>query len=1675
MRKEKSVELAKRAWAIILVEVLLGGVLVVTIPIVDAHSGDVIHSIWTTSPPTIDGGFSVGEWSDATIVDLSAVAGNDLGSYLYAANNDTHLFVAYDAYGDATDDVGDAASISFDPEHDGIATDGGDDEFVVYGDGMTNHYNYSAGAGSWVIHCSPFDPFLPNHTGLAGAEGFGISPNSGTNHRIFEFSIPLAILNVSFGDTVGFFAGSRAVPGVTNTGFTAWDTWPVHGILSPNEYGNLVLGTQEGVSITPKYQSRPADAGTTASYVLTITNTGLVADIFDLTGASTMGWTAALYDSNWNPLTDTGGSPDIDTGSVPLHSWVDILVNVSVPPGASPGDFDLRTVIATSSNNVSVNDTATLRTGVPVIPDWSDFMEGGPDGWYVPAGANDWEHGVPNWVYGPANASSPVNVWGTNLTGNYSYGSNSLLVSPYINLTTPIDANLTFAHWFDINGTGNDGGWVEISIDYGETWNTTTPEGGYPDNTYYGKPCYAGSDRFWVPAEFNLTPYLGNTILLRYRMWDYTADNAEFAGWYIDNVTVNATYLSAGVRVTPESQYKSGQGGTMVSYALTVTNIGTGGSDIFDITSTSSLGWTAAFYDSGWNLLTDTGGSPDIDTGTIISGNSKDIYVNITIPGVVSPGDMDITNVLATSANSPTANDTGTLRTIIAYQTPYFDDMESGTKGWTSDGLWHQVVNETGAPPWNISHSPMHSWWYGQDMTGDYDNGARNWGYLTSPPIDLTTATDAELEFAYLYETESTGPLVDKRWVEIRMGENPWQGLEQLFGDAMGKWVLKTIDLTPYVGDIIQIRYYFDTINNINNNYRGWYIDDVSVVVTGNNPIVNAWEPGGTIGQTYDFGVSIPVTWIATDDQPMPADNVNITFGLGGSWTEINGGLYSHANDGVETWDTTSATPGIYFMRISAYDSAGQTTYDLSNHTFKILSPDATPPEISGVLVDGMSSVAYSVCQLPPIIALSATIDDSNTGNSNIGGANYTIGAQNWPGSGMIPSDGGFDSPTEDVNVGIDAAGWSAGIYDFYVYGWDNVPNGNITSTQFATLTIIDDCAPVIENLRLNGNPTLSIPEGTGPVTVTATVNDMTTGNSNIQQANFTIGAQNWSGTPMVAVLAPFDDSFEDVISAPPIDTTSWAAGPYDICVYGSDILGNNNTTGMCATLIITPDLVPPQIYGVEIDGSPTQTYFLFSRPPAVTLSATLDDTNTGNLNIAGANYTLGLFNWASSQPMSAVDGTWNDDVVDPATATITTPAAAGTYTYCVYAWDEALNYNTTSTACASLTILDDMPPEIPNILLNGSASISVPEGTILILNATVDDSSTGNTDIGGANYTIGIAQWATSQPMSLANPPTSPTEDFTASLDTTGWVPNTYTICVYAWDVIPNNNTTAMVFGTLTILPPPDTTPPTITQVSAIPSPQLVGNNVNISANVTDDREVATVSVNIEIVGGASLGNFTMVYDSIAGKYYYDTIYDTQGTHSFTIWANDTSDNWNSSSGTFVIEAEYGTIAGRVIDTDGNGISGATVELVDANGDTISTTESDSAGDYTFNNVLPGSYSIRASKEGFGDSTKPNIPVIAGQTTTVDSITLYAEKSFLEEFWWLILVMIIVVIVLVILFVMIRKKEEEVEEAEEEVEEEIEEVSVGPPSEEMPEEGEEATESEEVASAERPSEIDQG
>jgi len=164
---------------------------------------------------------------------------------------------------------------------------------------------------------------------------------------------------------------------------------------------------------------------------------------------------------------------------------------------------------------------------------------------------------------------------------------------------------------------------------------------------------------------------------------------------------------------------------------------------------------------------------------------------------------------------------------------------------------------------------------------------------------------------------------------------------------------------------------------------------------------------------------------------------------------------------------------------------------------------------------------------------------------------------------------------TLDTLVTAGADGATYPIYDASLFLRNNTGAG--LGGMLTTLTVgtgtpppppSDTTGPIASALGLSSNPA----DGSLAVTVTATINDGTTGGSNINQAEFYIDSTASSANPMTASDLAFDSTSESVTGTISVSMfTILAAGDHTVYVRGHDVAGN---WGNFATITLT--FAPP-------------------------------------------------------------------------------------------------------------------------------------------------------------------------------------------------------------------------------------------------------------------------------------------------------------------------------------------------------------------------------------------------------------------------------------------------------------------------------------------------------------------
>ena len=175
------------------------------------------------------------------------------------------------------------------------------------------------------------------------------------------------------------------------------------------------------------------------------------------------------------------------------------------------------------------------------------------------------------------------------------------------------------------------------------------------------------------------------------------------------------------------------------------------------------------------------------------------------------------------------------------------EDFTDATK-WTKTGLWHI---STSLPCIDCENLTGDYAYFGQDETCNYDTGARVVGALSSPMIDIPECVQKiAVEFDSFRSVESNSKFYDKTWVEISFDGNTWKTLWYK-DSAQASPACKHVQVgcnVPAGAKHAWLRFRFDSVDNIYNNFPGWAIDNIQVL---NSDCVNGFNPDATTKEIH--------------------------------------------------------------------------------------------------------------------------------------------------------------------------------------------------------------------------------------------------------------------------------------------------------------------------------------------------------------------------------------------------------------------------------------------------------------------------------------------------------------------------------------------------------------------------------------------------------------------------------------------------------------------------------------------------------------------------------------------------------------------------------------------------------------------------------------------------------
>jgi subtilase family protein/thrombospondin type 3 repeat protein len=223
-----------------------------------------------------------------------------------------------------------------------------------------------------------------------------------------------------------------------------------------------------------------------------------------------------------------------------------------------------------------------------------------------------------------------------------------------------------------------------------------------------------------------------------------------------------------------------------------------------------------------------------------------------------------------------------TFQTRPALRPPWFDDLETGAPGWTvvpdpsgSDMNWTLGTPNNGLE--TAAHSGTNAW--GSNLHDQSFNIANS--FLYSPIIDLSGFSKVTLAFWDSFDF-SSGLEVGQFGVSTNTSQPPASipTLVNFSGQTSSGWEPESVDLTPFVGQTIQLVWYYQGFP-ITGSLHGWLVDDIGVTGTAVGRGGNVFISANLSQESFKLSgpVSLNGTGTSTILTNAPLGNYSISFG----------------------------------------------------------------------------------------------------------------------------------------------------------------------------------------------------------------------------------------------------------------------------------------------------------------------------------------------------------------------------------------------------------------------------------------------------------------------------------------------------------------------------------------------------------------------------------------------------------------------------------------------------------------------------------------------------------------------------------------------------------------------------------------------------------------------------
>jgi uncharacterized repeat protein (TIGR01451 family) len=231
-----------------------------------------------------------------------------------------------------------------------------------------------------------------------------------------------------------------------------------------------------------------------------------------------------------------GGAPIDSIWSNPVTGYYSVTLPEGLPytflvqadlPGYIPASIPVGPLTSDMTQNIplEVDETACEAPGyqLNITPAYTTDFEAN-NGGFTSSGTTSWAWGAP--ISGPGVAHSGVNVWATNLEGNYNSNENGYITSPTIDLSGYVGESPAISWWqWLMTEDSYDNASLEVSKNGGTSWDLV-----------YG-PVSGAVDEAWKRRHVFLdSSYAVGNFLIRFH---FTSDaTITLPGWYVDDLAI---------------------------------------------------------------------------------------------------------------------------------------------------------------------------------------------------------------------------------------------------------------------------------------------------------------------------------------------------------------------------------------------------------------------------------------------------------------------------------------------------------------------------------------------------------------------------------------------------------------------------------------------------------------------------------------------------------------------------------------------------------------------------------------------------------------------------------------------------------------------------------------------------------------------------------------------------------------------------------------------------------------------------------------------------------------------------------------------------------------------------------------------------------------------------------